>query len=160
MLVHWHGNYWNMLLVTLAVLFLLCHVKMSHWEKGLSHFLNKLFNVTSSDMRSSFAYLFDPRCPSAGDNIYSYLNSHLSLMANSQSAVDLLGSGLHVWPDFHGNRSPLADPTLKGMVREHESRLHLTSPYIKYYWLKHRFVSWFTNNLQRWRGHYRPSCNF
>uniref|UniRef100_A0A3Q1CYG4 FGGY carbohydrate kinase domain-containing protein n=1 Tax=Amphiprion ocellaris TaxID=80972 RepID=A0A3Q1CYG4_AMPOC len=45
-----------------------------------------------------------------------YLNSHLSLMANSDSAVDLLGSSLHVWPDFHGNRSPLADPTLKGMV--------------------------------------------
>uniref|UniRef100_A0A3Q3F6T6 FGGY carbohydrate kinase domain-containing protein n=1 Tax=Labrus bergylta TaxID=56723 RepID=A0A3Q3F6T6_9LABR len=49
-------------------------------------------------------------------NIYSYLNSHLSLMANSPSAVDLLGSSLHVWPDFHGNRSPLADPTLKGML--------------------------------------------
>uniref|UniRef100_A0A4W6BW72 FGGY carbohydrate kinase domain-containing protein n=1 Tax=Lates calcarifer TaxID=8187 RepID=A0A4W6BW72_LATCA len=49
-------------------------------------------------------------------NIFSYLNSHLSLMANAHSAVDLLGSSLHVWPDFHGNRSPLADPTLKGMV--------------------------------------------
>uniref|UniRef100_A0A3Q3N8M5 FGGY carbohydrate kinase domain containing n=1 Tax=Mastacembelus armatus TaxID=205130 RepID=A0A3Q3N8M5_9TELE len=49
-------------------------------------------------------------------NIYSYLNSHLSVMANSCSAVDLLGSSLHMWPDFHGNRSPLADPTLKGMV--------------------------------------------
>lgn len=41
-------------------------------------------------------------------------------MAASLPAVDLLGSGLHVWPDFHGNRSPLADPTLKGMVREGE----------------------------------------
>lgn len=41
-------------------------------------------------------------------------------MAGSLSAVDLLGSGLHVWPDFHGNRSPLADPTLRGMVREEE----------------------------------------
>lgn len=41
-------------------------------------------------------------------------------MAGSLSAVDLLGSDLHVWPDFHGNRSPLADPTLKGMVREDE----------------------------------------
>ncbi|XP_041848181.1 FGGY carbohydrate kinase domain-containing protein-like isoform X3 [Melanotaenia boesemani] len=54
--------------------------------------------------------------PFTGENIYSYLNSHLSLMANSGSAVDLLGSSLHVWPDFHGNRSPLADPSLKGMV--------------------------------------------
>ncbi|XP_023152782.1 FGGY carbohydrate kinase domain-containing protein isoform X1 [Amphiprion ocellaris] len=56
------------------------------------------------------------RVPFTGENVYSYLNSHLSLMANSDSAVDLLGSSLHVWPDFHGNRSPLADPTLKGMV--------------------------------------------
>uniref|UniRef100_H3CQZ9 FGGY carbohydrate kinase domain-containing protein n=1 Tax=Tetraodon nigroviridis TaxID=99883 RepID=H3CQZ9_TETNG len=52
----------------------------------------------------------------SGDNTYSYLNNHLSSMAGSLSALDLLGSGLHVWPDFHGNRSPLADPTLKGMV--------------------------------------------
>ncbi|KAM9844649.1 FGGY carbohydrate kinase domain-containing protein isoform 2-T2 [Aulostomus maculatus] len=56
------------------------------------------------------------RSPFTGENVYSYLNNHLSLMASSCSAVDLLGSSLHVWPDFHGNRSPLADPTLKGMV--------------------------------------------
>ncbi|XP_076601289.1 FGGY carbohydrate kinase domain-containing protein isoform X3 [Chaetodon auriga] len=56
------------------------------------------------------------RSPFTGENIYSYLNSHLTLMANSHSAVDLLASSLHMWPDFHGNRSPLADPTLKGMV--------------------------------------------
>uniref|UniRef100_A0A4W6BZ69 FGGY carbohydrate kinase domain-containing protein n=1 Tax=Lates calcarifer TaxID=8187 RepID=A0A4W6BZ69_LATCA len=55
----------------------------------------------------------------------SYLNSHLSLMANAHSAVDLLGSSLHVWPDFHGNRSPLADPTLKGMVRALLGTLHI-----------------------------------
>ncbi|XP_077360092.1 FGGY carbohydrate kinase domain-containing protein isoform X1 [Festucalex cinctus] len=55
-------------------------------------------------------------CHSTSDSIYSYLNSYLRLMASSCSAVDLLGSSLHVWPDFHGNRSPLADPTLKGMV--------------------------------------------
>nr|XP_020474056.1 FGGY carbohydrate kinase domain-containing protein isoform X1 [Monopterus albus]XP_020474058.1 FGGY carbohydrate kinase domain-containing protein isoform X1 [Monopterus albus] len=56
------------------------------------------------------------RFPFAGENIYSYLNNHLSLMSPSHSAVDLLASSLHVWPDFHGNRSPLADSTLKGMV--------------------------------------------
>ncbi|XP_037538024.1 FGGY carbohydrate kinase domain-containing protein [Nematolebias whitei] len=60
--------------------------------------------------------LTQPRASAPGENIYSYLNRHLSLMALSGSAVDLLGSSLHVWPDFHGNRSPLADPTLKGMV--------------------------------------------
>lgn len=30
--------------------------------------------------------------------------------------VSYLTKDIHVWPDFHGNRSPLADPTLKGMV--------------------------------------------
>ncbi|XP_061549455.1 FGGY carbohydrate kinase domain-containing protein isoform X4 [Phycodurus eques] len=57
------------------------------------------------------------RCPATGDDgIYGYLNDHLSRMSSSCSAVDLLASSLHVWPDFHGNRSPLADPALKGMV--------------------------------------------
>ncbi|KAM8850674.1 FGGY carbohydrate kinase domain-containing protein isoform 3-T8 [Spinachia spinachia] len=56
------------------------------------------------------------RFPHTGENIYNYLNNHLSFMATSGSSVDLLGSSLHVWPDFHGNRSPVADPSLKGMV--------------------------------------------
>ncbi|CAN9503098.1 unnamed protein product [Ophioblennius macclurei] len=56
------------------------------------------------------------RLPFSGENVSSYLNNHLRVMADSRSAVDLLGSNIHVWPDFHGNRSPLADPTLKGMV--------------------------------------------
>ncbi|KAG7227288.1 hypothetical protein INR49_000292 [Caranx melampygus] len=56
------------------------------------------------------------RSPFTGKSIYSYLNNHLRSMADSCPAVDLLGSSLHMWPDFHGNRSPLADPTLKGMV--------------------------------------------
>ncbi|KAJ0059143.1 hypothetical protein NL108_008574 [Boleophthalmus pectinirostris] len=56
------------------------------------------------------------KCPYAGENIYSYLNNHLNTMNDPTSPVDLLTSSLHVWPDFHGNRSPLADPTLKGMV--------------------------------------------
>lgn len=30
--------------------------------------------------------------------------------------ISYLTKDIHVWPDFHGNRSPLADPTLKGMV--------------------------------------------
>lgn len=31
--------------------------------------------------------------------------------------ICFLTKDLHVWPDFHGNRSPIADPNLRGMVR-------------------------------------------
>ncbi|XP_051943602.1 FGGY carbohydrate kinase domain-containing protein isoform X3 [Hippocampus zosterae] len=65
---------------------------------------------------AAYAELQEKARQSAADDFYSYLNSHLRRMASSSSAVDLLGSSLHVWPDFHGNRSPLADPALKGMV--------------------------------------------
>lgn len=30
--------------------------------------------------------------------------------------ICFLTKELHVWPDFHGNRSPIADPNLRGMV--------------------------------------------
>ncbi|KAB0387389.1 hypothetical protein FD755_002345 [Muntiacus reevesi] len=46
--------------------------------------------------------------------VYAYLNSHLDLIKKAQP-VGFLTVDLHVWPDFHGNRSPLADLTLKGM---------------------------------------------
>lgn len=42
----------------------------------------------------------------------------LTKMADNQGLehVSLLTKDFHVWPDFHGNRSPLADPTMKGMI--------------------------------------------
>ncbi|KAM8999278.1 FGGY carbohydrate kinase domain-containing protein [Sarcophilus harrisii] len=48
-------------------------------------------------------------------SIYTYLNSHLDSIKKSLP-MGFLTVDLHVWPDFHGNRSPLADLTLKGMV--------------------------------------------
>lgn len=48
-----------------------------------------------------------------------YLNGLLVKMAADKGldAIDRLTEDFHVYPDFHGNRSPIADPTLKGMVR-------------------------------------------
>ncbi|XP_041127166.1 FGGY carbohydrate kinase domain-containing protein [Polyodon spathula] len=51
----------------------------------------------------------------SSENIYTFLNRHLEAI-KKESALGLLTADLHVWPDFHGNRSPLADPALKGMV--------------------------------------------
>jgi len=56
-------------------------------------------------------------------NIYyrrveDYLNGLLVKMAADRGldAIDLLTGDFHVYPDFHGNRSPVADASLKGMV--------------------------------------------
>lgn len=42
----------------------------------------------------------------------------LQLMAFKKKLTNIayLTDESHLWPDFHGNRSPLADPTLRGMV--------------------------------------------
>lgn len=52
----------------------------------------------------------------SAQSIYTYLNGHLDMIKKSLP-VGFLTVDLHVWPDFHGNRSPLADLSLKGMVR-------------------------------------------
>ncbi|XP_062920336.1 FGGY carbohydrate kinase domain-containing protein isoform X6 [Mobula hypostoma] len=57
----------------------------------------------------------ESRAKASGKNVYMYLNCHLESIKKC-SAVGMLTEDLHVWPDFHGNRSPLADPTLKGMI--------------------------------------------
>lgn len=51
-------------------------------------------------------------------SIYEYLNEMLKNLANekSLSSYHELTSEIHVWPDFHGNRSPVADSDLKGMI--------------------------------------------
>lgn len=46
--------------------------------------------------------------------IYTLLNERLRRLSPDRTYA--LTHDLHVLPDFHGNRSPLADPTLRGMV--------------------------------------------
>jgi len=51
--------------------------------------------------------------------VEDYLNGLLAKMAADRGlmdSVDLLTDDFHVYPDFHGNRSPVADASLKGMV--------------------------------------------
>lgn len=51
-------------------------------------------------------------------HINDYLYDCLKRLANDQglSSVQKLTENIHVWPDYHGNRSPLADPNTKGMI--------------------------------------------
>lgn len=50
--------------------------------------------------------------------IRRHLRDILLEMAKKEglSSIDFLTKEVHVWPDFHGNRSPLADPTMRGMM--------------------------------------------
>jgi len=54
----------------------------------------------------------------AGRTIYELLNERLAALAKAEQAAHpaALTASLHVQPDFHGNRSPRADPTLKGVI--------------------------------------------
>lgn len=54
----------------------------------------------------------------AGVTIYEWLNQRLEMMAKAEGVAHPaeLTRDLHVQPDFHGNRSPRADPSLRGVV--------------------------------------------
>lgn len=66
--------------------------------------------------RDRFFFKFPYRLNS---RVEDYLNDLLAKMAVDRGldTTDRLTEDFHVYPDFHGNRSPVADPTLKGMVR-------------------------------------------
>lgn len=54
----------------------------------------------------------------SNENVYSYLTKLIEHLAEERNLSNtcFLTKSFHVWPDFHGNRSPLADPNLKGMI--------------------------------------------
>ncbi len=51
-----------------------------------------------------------------GTNVYTLLNERLDVLATKAPFPADLARGVHVFPDHHGNRSPRADPTLRGMM--------------------------------------------
>jgi FGGY-family pentulose kinase len=51
-----------------------------------------------------------------GTSIYALLNERLDALARAVSFPAALARDLHVLPDHHGNRSPRADPSLRGMI--------------------------------------------
>jgi FGGY-family pentulose kinase len=54
----------------------------------------------------------------AGVSIFVFLNLRLAGLQKERDvgSLSMLTKELHVYPDFHGNRSPHADPTLRGMI--------------------------------------------
>ncbi|PKU22275.1 FGGY-family carbohydrate kinase [Telmatospirillum siberiense] len=51
-----------------------------------------------------------------GRTVYQRLNRRLDDLAASRPFPAALTADLHVQPDFHGNRSPRANPTARGMI--------------------------------------------
>ena len=51
-------------------------------------------------------------------NVYLWLEEILIKMTDSHNlkSTCLLTKDIHIYPDFHGNRSPLSDPSMTGMV--------------------------------------------
>jgi FGGY-family pentulose kinase len=56
------------------------------------------------------------RAKAAGTSVYALLNERLATLARDAPFPAALTRELHVLPYHHGNRSPRADPTLRGMV--------------------------------------------
>jgi D-ribulokinase len=52
----------------------------------------------------------------AGDNAYEEMERDILARAGSLSRAALLAKDLHVLPDFLGNRSPFADPNVRGVL--------------------------------------------
>lgn len=51
-------------------------------------------------------------------HVFEYLNGLLLKLCKQKqlSSVHYLTKDVHVWPDYHGNRSPIADVNIKGMI--------------------------------------------
>ena len=52
----------------------------------------------------------------SGTSVYALLNETLERLGRATPFPAALTREIHVYPDFHGNRSPRADPSLRGMI--------------------------------------------
>jgi FGGY-family pentulose kinase len=56
------------------------------------------------------------RARAEGTSVYAILDERLERLSAGRPVPAGLAESVHVLPDYHGNRSPRADPTLRGMV--------------------------------------------
>lgn len=56
------------------------------------------------------------RAEAGAEPVFDWLNRRLEALLPPGAPAAAAARGLHLYPDFHGNRAPVADPTLRGMV--------------------------------------------
>ena len=70
----------------------------------------------------------EQRAAAAATTVYAVLETELTRLAESRGVVvTQLTSAIHMWPDYHGNRSPVADPSLTGALVGLTLNVDLTS---------------------------------
>ncbi|XP_074643500.1 FGGY carbohydrate kinase domain-containing protein-like isoform X2 [Tubulanus polymorphus] len=69
------------------------------------------------ETHAAYQKLID-RSKTTGRHIHSELEEILDDLTKKQALndVSLLTRNFHMWPDYHGNRSPISDSTLTGMI--------------------------------------------
>ncbi len=65
---------------------------------------------------SQFAASLKQEAASKGTTVYELLNQELDRLSQGKEIPASITSDIHVLPYFHGNRSPRANPNLKGMI--------------------------------------------
>ncbi|WP_428395645.1 FGGY-family carbohydrate kinase [Lichenicoccus sp.] len=106
-----------------------CHMAVSAGPRFVPGIWGPYFSAMVPDMwlneagQSAVGSLVDhvvqthaayPALAEAGGSIFDTLNDRIERLAQGMPAQ--LTAGLHVDPDFHGNRSPRADSSLRGMI--------------------------------------------
>ena len=66
----------------------------------------------------AYQALKDKMVDEKNDHLYDLLNEILFELAKDRNLdyIDVLTKDFHIYPDFHGNRSPLADPSFSGVL--------------------------------------------
>lgn len=75
------------------------------------------------------------KAAAAGESIFALLHAALDELAGTQSAPSLshLTLDLTIYPDLHGNRSPLADSTMRGLISGLKLDSSVTDLALKYF---------------------------
>ena len=101
---------------------LLTHTLLNRYVGNLTSGEDRNRNFVDYVFLKSFSHVAFPTAECEASKLDIPVQQHLENVLDevradrNLSSVSELGRDLHVWPDFHGNRSPVADPTLKGSI--------------------------------------------